>query len=281
LSSRHQNYPSPAVAAPAVDADIVTHGIHHERSTAELVEGEKSGTRSGADHRERRFLYFADIREGQESLRLIQKSVVKRGLGNEVGCNGGADFAGCCRVTRNGIIQIIDDVTRPVVEIVWRKRRRPSAPEQRAATDAVGQPVKRLVADPGHTPDYVLRPRCIIALSPRFRASDTAAKALRQILDVGLQKKGPGVEQEDPQGRTAAMPVKLLGAVAAEHPGANDDGIEGIGSRLLRGCYFLPIVANVAGDNVVAKIGLLNIVPGGVGRCYELIERHDDLRERL
>src|SRR5215471_4354855 len=73
------------------------------------------------------------------------------------------------------------------------------------------------------------------------------------------------------------MPVKLLGAVAAEHAGANDDGIEGIGSRPLRRCYFLPIVANVAGDNVVAEIGPLNIVLGRVGRCYELIERHDDL----
>src|SRR5262249_45534316 len=129
LSSRDQKYPPPAVAAPAVDADIVAHRIHHEGCTAELVEGEKSGTRSGADHRERRFLYFADIRERQESVRPVQKGVVKRGLGNEVGCNGGADLAGCSRVPRNGIIQIIDDVTRPVVEIVWRKRRRPSAPE--------------------------------------------------------------------------------------------------------------------------------------------------------
>src|SRR5262249_58987856 len=104
VSSRDQKSPPPAVAAPAVDADIVAHRIHHEGCTAELVEGEKSGTRSGADHRERRFLYFADIREGQESLRLIQKSVVKRGLGNEVGCNGGGGFAGGLRGNRNRII---------------------------------------------------------------------------------------------------------------------------------------------------------------------------------
>ncbi len=76
-------------------------------------------------------------------------------------------------------------------------------------------------------------------------------------------RKAP-IEHQDPQCVQFADPVQLFSAVAAEHAGTDDDDVERIGTGTLRRCDLLPVVANVATDDIVAKIGLLNVVASGI-----------------
>src|SRR6185312_6905918 len=127
---------------------------------------------------------------------------------------------------------------------------------------------------PGHAPDHILRACGVVTRAQRIGSADFAAELLRQVLDVGLQQEGTGIEEKDPQARSAAMAIKLFSAIAAEHAGADDDRIEWMSARPLGRRDLLPIVADVAGNDVIAEVGLLNVVPSQIGVCYQLVQRH-------
>ena len=195
---------------------------------------------------------------------------------DEIGRHRGADFSGGGGVAGT-TSQIGHHVAGPVGQIRRGERRRPAAPEQRSPADTVSEPGEWLVADPRHSPNHVLYAAGIIACAQVTRAADFAAQLLRQVLDVRLQQKGSGIEQQNAQCGAATLPIQLFGAIAAEHAGADNHGVEGISSDTLGGGDFLPIVANVTWDDVVAEIALLNVVAGGIGTSKQLIERHVDL----
>ncbi len=89
---------------------------------------------------------------------------------------------------------------------------------------------------------------------------------------MGLQEKRAGIQQQDPEGGTAARAIEFFGAVAAEHSGTDHDRIERIGADRLGGRDLLPVVAYVSGDDVVSEIRLLYVVTRGAATGKQLIQ---------
>src|SRR5712691_2818784 len=195
-------------------------------------------------------------------------------MSDEIRRHRGADLGGGSRVAI-GTVQIDGHVPGPGGQVRRGQRRRPAAPEQRPATDCVGETWKRFIADPGHAPDYVLRAARVIAHAQVVGSAHLAAQLLRKILNMRLQQECAGIEQQNPQARAAAMPIELFGAVAAEHARADDNDIEGVSPRSLGGRDLLPIIADVARNYVVAEIGLLHIIARGIATGNQLPKRHD------
>jgi hypothetical protein len=74
------------------------------------------------------------------------------------------------------------------------------------------------------------------------------------------------VQDEDSQAEWCAVAVELLGAVGAEHAGADDDRVEGEPAVGQLGLDFGPLVAHVPAQHVVGERGLLHGDPlRGVG----------------
>lgn len=75
---------------------------------------------------------------------------------------------------------------------------------------------------------------------------------------MGAQKKGAGIDEQNPKRLARTPPVELRRAVGTEHPAANDDGIEGEPSVTPGGLDLLPVVADVSPEHVVAEVCVLN-----------------------
>jgi len=143
--------------------DVLPDGIEQQVGAAVLVEGEQPGRghrRLGLD-RERSI--FDQIRVHDRLEPSPQPLDQLAFLGDEVVGGPDAHFGfdrSVIRVQiRGGIARPGDLTRRPGAEVGRSQPRRPSAPENRSPADAVGQSRKGLIAEPGVSPNQVLRAR--------------------------------------------------------------------------------------------------------------------------
>src|SRR5439155_17019956 len=100
---------------------------------------------------------------------------------------------------------------------------------------AIGEAREHLVGGPWHPPRHVLRTAAILTAARVFGPPDASSEALRQVLDVRREEERAGVEHQKAQVGVASVAVQLLGAVAAEHAGSDDHGVERKAAILLLG----------------------------------------------
>ncbi len=90
-----------------------------------------------------------------------------------------------------------------------------------------------------------------------------------------LQQEGARIEHQDPERGAAAKSIEFFGTIAAEHARPDHHHVKGVGARALRGRDLLPIVANIAADDIVTEVGLLHVVPRWDGTGNEFFKRHN------
>src|SRR5262249_32652655 len=119
-------------------------------------------------------------------------------------------------------IQIIEHRLRPngVRQLGAKKPRRPTAPKDRASTEAIGKPGERNASIPGKTPNFTLQQMI-------YSSACGVQAERRQILLVLGQQEWPSVKHQDAFAAPCGAEPKMFGDSRAERAAADNDEVEG------------------------------------------------------